>query len=274
MITVNTPQNVELSEYDYQFIELVDNRITGYKQIPYTVPTQLIIDMIKTCAKYFYKRNWRCGQRSFWYLDKKEVERYIKNFGGDDRVSQSYSVVLPQPIRNVEDIMEVGARIGYNNDSSNSEFDYSYGVSSPIYYQSSPYGQTLIGINQMLYTTNYAVRLVEQTNMQSIFFQSVPFNFNIITKRLTIHKDIEKSFVLRCIVDIQLQYLYEDEQFQEYVIAKTKKELKRTLGSHTIELPGGATMNVEEICNDLDVIETIENDLKQASGVGDILMIR
>ena len=170
--------------------------------------------------------------------------------------------------------MEVGARIGYNNDSSNSEFDYSYGVSSPIYYQSSPYGQTLIGINQMLYTTNYAVRLVEQTNMQSIFFQSVPFNFNIITKRLTIHKDIEKSFVLRCIVDIQLQYLYEDEQFQEYVIAKTKKELKRTLGSHTIELPGGATMNVEEICNDLDVIETIENDLKQASGVGDILMIR
>ena len=274
MIQVNTPPTVELSEFDYQFIELVDNRITGYKQIPYTVPTQLIIDMIKYCAKYFYKHNWRCGQRSFWYLDKKDVERYVKKFGKDDRVSQSFSVVLPQPIRNVEDIMEVGTGIIYGDGSSDSEYNFSYGVSSPIYQQSSPYGQTLIGINQSLYAINYGIRLVEQTAMQSVFFQSVPFNFNITTKLLTIHKNLEKSFVLRCIVDIQLQRLYEDELFQEFVIAHVKRELKRVLGGHTIELPGGVTMNPDEICDNLEVIDTIKEQLKQSSGVGDILMIR
>ena len=224
--------------------------------------------------EYFYKHNWRCGQRSFWYLDKKDVERYVKKFGKDDRVSQSFSVVLPQPIRNVEDIMEVGTGIIYGDGSSDSEYNFSYGVSSPIYQQSSPYGQTLIGINQSLYAINYGIRLVEQTAMQSVFFQSVPFNFNITTKLLTIHKNLEKSFVLRCIVDIQLQRLYEDELFQEFVIAHVKRELKRVLGGHTIELPGGVTMNPDEICDNLEVIDTIKEQLKQSSGVGDILMIR
>jgi 16S rRNA A1518/A1519 N6-dimethyltransferase RsmA/KsgA/DIM1 with predicted DNA glycosylase/AP lyase activity len=36
-----------VNEQDINFINLVQNKITGYGQIPYTVPTNLIIDVIE-----------------------------------------------------------------------------------------------------------------------------------------------------------------------------------------------------------------------------------
>lgn len=280
MIVIGNPEGVELTELDHRFIELVNNRITSYGQIPYTVPPRLIIDMIIDCAKYFYKHSsWRYSQISYWYLDKKDIERYIIDFGEGDRKSQSYSVVLPGNIRNVLDMTEPGESMSYmdvdsGEGSSRYEFSGGYGVSSPIFHQNSAYGQTLMGINQMLYVTSRAVKMVENAAMQSIFFQTVPYNFNITTKRLTIHKNITKSFVLKCNVDIPLQYLYEDETFRDYVIANVKKELKRVLAGHTFELPGGVAMNADDICDNLDIIDDIKQKLRDSSGIGDIIMIR
>jgi hypothetical protein len=41
-----------------------------------------------------------------------------------------------------------------------------------------------------------------------------------------------------------------------------------------MQLPGDATLNVDELCNNTEDAEKVEEILKQAGGVGDIIIYR
>lgn len=255
MITLNS--NIELTEIDKIFIDLIDNRITGYKQIPYTVPPKLIIDMIKDSARLFYKAYWRASKKSFYRLDIGAILDFFTETTENQNLSLrdiGRVVTLPTYIRNVKGVFETNKSTVSNDDD-----DYSI-------------DRRLDGINKHLYVLEQACKLVEETMYNSTMGTTIPFNYNPLINQLEMYSDINQSLILECIVDIPIQYLYNDDLFIRHVIGTSKRELKRVIGGHTIPLPGGATLNADEICNNLDDIEKVEETIKQSSGIGDIIL--
>lgn len=265
-ITVNT--ELELLQADRQFIDLVNNRITIYGQIPYTVPQKLIIDIIKESARYFYRHYFRATQKSFLWLLKDDIIDYVTHgslMPGFENLAD-YQVQLPGY---VSVVMEV-----YETNMTTTPTSQELLNNIQLLQRSAPYGQSVLGINNSLYIIEAGCRMIEEQAYQSIFGTSTPFNFNPLTRKLNIHKVISANLMLECLINVDIQMLYNDDLFIRHVITRTKTELKRLIASHTIELPGGATLNADEICNNLDDVEKVEEILKQSGGIGDIIMMR
>jgi hypothetical protein len=140
--------------------------------------------------------------------------------------------------------------------------------------QVSPYGQSLVGINSSLYLIEAVCKLVEGQAMESILNTGIPFSFSNSTHVLNFMGQIQHNLLLQCMCNVPLHNLYSDDLFIRYVLAKTKMELRRKIGSHTMQLPGDATLNVDELCNNTEDAEKVEEILKQSSGIGDIIMYR
>ena len=116
----------------------------------------------------------------------------------------------------------------------------------------------------------YAFFLADKGHSVSLFDLS---DGNIIFAK---NKSIELGISLAnySVGDASDLTLYEDNYFERYVIANVKRELKRIIGSHTIPLPGGATLNVDEICNNIEDAENIEEKIRAMNGTGDIISQR
>lgn len=268
-----TGTQIELDEQDVQFVNLIQNRITAYGQIPYQVPQQLILDLIKESASFFFKYYWGSSETVWGCLEKEFITKYEDDHENlSNRRAISYNIQLPKYVKNVIEIYERGRNMTANNISYQSASN-SMQLINRQYSMSATGGFSLVGINNWLYQTEAITHLVEDNVYQSCCTVMVPYNFNIYTKTLIIHQEIKKDFVLKYSRNVHIHYLYEDELFIRYVVARCKQELKRIIGSHTIELPGGVTLDVENIC-DTEDFETITDRIKNGSGVGDVILWR
>ena len=268
-----------LCEADNAFVNLVSNRITAYGHIPYTIPVPLIVDVIKESALFFYDNWWGATENSFWTIDHLDIEHYCQRWNTRDprcykggccdttREAISYSITLPKKVHNVLEIFEIGKSID-NDVTSNAMTDSFQVLQSQTVSMS---GMSLIGINNNLYIEERVCRMVERNAIKSVMGTMVPFNFNVLTKNLIIHQEITYNLALRCMTDVNIQSLYNNNMFQQYVIYRCKQELRRVIGGHTVELPGGTTINVDEICN-VDGFDELVARLKASSGVGDIIL--
>jgi len=262
MITVNN--NQQLVEADRQFINLVSNRITGYGQIPYTVPEPLIIDIIKESARYFYRHYYKATYKTFFRISKYDVLQFL-GINNHPNITD-YTIILPSFINVVVELHE--------SDKVNSPTSQELIENIQLLQRSAPYGQSVLGINNSLYIMEAACRMVEETNYNSIFGTTVPFNYNNLIHQLNIHKTLLTNLIAEVLANVDIQILYNDDLYIRHVIARTKQELKRVIGSHTIELPGGATLNADEVCNNIEDVEKVEEILKNSGGIGDIIMMR
>lgn len=300
----NKPQ-LQLTGEDRQFIELINNRITAYGQIPYTVPQKLIIDIIKESALMFYRYGyWRSQQVCFYRLAVTDIIDFINNawqcpnhkndtnYGSNNcqqiheghhvhpeqlnsmyKNFRGYAIKLPAFINDIRDIWE-------SNKSTDNQYQEILDSSTEMVFrqQMSPYGYSLIGINSQLYQYEVCARVQQQAAYQSVMGTSVPFRYNNSTKTLIINKKIEKSTVslmLQCDCNVDVQNLYIDDLFIQFVIGRTKQELRRILGGHTIPLPGDVTLNVDDLCYHADEdVEDVKTQLRQSTGIGDIILQR
>ncbi len=265
MITVNTTTNLQLLDCDRQFIDLVNNRITIYGQIPYTVPEKLIIDIIKESARFFYQHYYKSSYKTFYHLPKESVLQYL-NADWNTPDINDYIVKLPSYIKVVQEIYE-SSKTGIPTSQQLIQ-------NVQLLQRSAPYGQSILGINNSLYILEAACRMMEEQNYSSIFGTTVPFNYTQLTNQLYIHKTLTYNLMLEVIANVDIQYLYQDGFFIRHVIGRVKQELFRLLGSHTISLPGDATMNPEVITNGTEDVEKVEDLIKAGSGIGDIIMQR
>ncbi len=104
-ITINNP-TIELSQADNDFISMVNNRLTVYGQLPYTVPVMLIVDVIKESARFFFKDYQRSYETVYGYISKDDITNYItdngqSDIGGDPTFREvlSFAVKLPPQVR-------------------------------------------------------------------------------------------------------------------------------------------------------------------------------
>lgn len=270
MITVNVPSaegQIQLLQADKIFVDLVNNRITGYGQIPYTVPSKLIVDIIKESARLFYRYYWRATEKRFYKLNKNDILQYIETPGSNGVVTEvGYLVTLPSYVAAVLEVHETNAGYG--------EITENIVDSARISNNSTSNGASILGINNSLYIIEATCKLVEQSAMETIFKSGIPFNYTQLTHRLGIHKKAINNLVLETLANVDIQHLYNDDLFIRHVIARVKQELKRLIASHTIQLPGDAVLNPDEICNNIEDAEKVEEILRNGSGIGDIIMSR
>lgn len=251
-----------INESDSLFINLIQNRITGYGQIPYTVPTNLIIDVIKSSAKYFYQWYPLALHHSFFAIKTSDV---IKKTGYVDFTKSS--VKLNKRIKVILKIHEAINYLGRADDFN--AFDTQNVISGSALQTNGS------GIDNNMFLIENAVKMVEISAIQQMFKTIVSFRFNMYTHELIFKKmPTANSVVLDCLVCNDITALYEDIFFERHVIANVKRELKRIIGTHTIPLPGGATLNVEELCNNIEDAENIEEKLRAMNGTGDIISQR
>lgn len=293
---------IQLTQEDRRFIELINNRITSYGQIPYTVPEKLIIDIIKESALKFYRYSyWRSQQVVFYRLPATEIIDFITNASQclnhqncnnysdpeaghghhihPEQINKSYknlrgyAVRLPSFVNAIRDIWE-------SNKKSDSTYQEIVDSTSDLIFrqQMSPYGYSLMGINSQLYMYEVCVRMQQQAAYQATMGTSVPFRYNNATKMLVINKKIPsetKSLMLQCDCNVDVQYLYVDDLFIKYVIGRTKEELRRVIGGHIIPLPGDVQLNVDELCrNDHEDVEDVKAQLRGSTGIGDLILQR
>jgi len=263
MININNNNNtIKLSESDREFVNLVVNRITMYGQIPYTIPELLIIDMIKNSAKYFYKYYSNAWQKNHYYIKTYDLVNNDKN--RESGTLNNITARLSPRIRIVTEVHETNmpsAQTATSLDVS------TFGGSST----NGP-----VGINNNLYMIEKATQMVEANVFKQIFRSKIPFDYNHATQTLSLFREPTpgSNIILAVLCDIDIYHLYNDNFFERHVIAQCKRELKRLLGGHVFDLPGGVTMNAEEICNNIEDAEKVEELIKNGSGVGDIIMKR
>lgn len=248
---------VDLTAADQTFINLIQNRLTAYGQIPYTVPVPLIIDMIKESAIYFFTHYYKASSRVFYRLPLSSISEFVANHDSSVEGRVGYVVQLPEYIQVVKEIYKVGPGSSLTFERA----DYTRGQNN---YQ---------GLDTSLYLLESVALQLEQNAIRSIFKTTVSHNFNPLTKILDIAEKLTDNVILETISNINLQLLYNDDYFRRYTIGKTKRELKRIVGNKTIPLPGNATLNIEELCNNLEDIEKVEDILRAGNGVGDIILI-
>jgi hypothetical protein len=309
MIFTNNHKEREiiLSENDSEFLNLISNRITMYKQIPYDVPQQLIIDIVRESALMFFRYGYsRAQETKLFYLPLSELTKYgnvseVSDMSDHNPYAQGgfyagsgtlwsnsysynkgsgnhgqykdpktgflgYTVKLPGYVNVVSDIHET------NNNRTFSALNL---IQNMQYMgQVSPYGQSLVGINSSLYLIEAVCKLVEGQAMESILNKGIPFNYNNSTHTLNFMSVIEHNLILQTICNVNIEHLYGDDLYIRYVVARTKMELRRKIGSHTIQLPGDVILNVDELCNNTEDAEKVEELLKMGSAVGDIILYR
>ncbi len=266
MISTNRINHIELSPEDHEFVNLISNRITAYGSIPYTVPQQLIIDVIKTSARFFFRYSYGPAQeRRFYVLRKSDIIKFVET----DRFA-GIPFKLPSYIHVVRNIKDTNPGSSTNRRSGSEAAE----VSNLSMTSANGVTQTY-GINQSMYVLERVCQMTQQNMLQSITGRIVGYEHNHLTGFLILHEDtFEDSLVLDCECNVDLKYLYNDNLFIRYVLAECKKELKRIIGGHTIELPGGATLNPDEVCNNLEDSEKIEDLIKNGSNVGDLILRR
>lgn len=267
--------NLELSQEDAEFVQYVLDDVTVDGQLPYKIPKRSIVRKIIDAAKLFYKYYWRASVDVWGLIEKKEIKRYLTDNGSKPfREIASYTVKLPPRVRNVIRVFDRGQQIDTSLYIGSTADSLSESISwQSSYYSTTAGGNLLYGIDRQLYTTQTMCQITNNNVYESCCSVMVDFAFNIITKDLFINHELKKDIILNYAQDIELKMLYQDELFRRYVLAQCRGVLRRVIGSHTIDLPGGGTLNVDEICNTED-IEKVEEILKNGAGIGDVILWR
>jgi len=258
MITINS--EIEFTAQDKQFIDFVNKKITLNGQIPYSIPQPIVVEQIKQSARIFYRYYWKAQKVTMYRLTKDSIldfQRVVTPGENPTHVGRVF--FLPSYVSVVKAIYQTNKSTLSN--LSTGEIQTGRNITNRMY-----------GINNSLYAIEAACVLVEQGAFNAVFGRQMPFHYNNLISQLEIYDNIEDTLILECLSNIPIQYLYNDDLYIRHVLAELKKDLKRIIGSHTIELPGNAIMNVDEICNNLEDSDKVEEILKASSGIGDIIL--
>lgn len=248
-----------LSPMDKAFVDTINNKITLFGQIPYTIPVKMIVEVIKSSARYFYKYYSNAWRQSYYIIHREDLIDYL----GSDSFQTLFLKINPR-IRVISEIYE-------SNVNSPSNMSAAMYNTSKTGNQNDMYGSA---VNNNLFMLETVCKTVESRALDMIFSGRLPYSFSPATNELMLKKKPKANLILDVLVDNEISCLYNDTFFERHVIANCKKELKRLLGGHVFELPGGVQMSADEICNNLEDAEKVEDLVKSGSGIGDIIMKR
>ncbi len=260
MINIQNQNNGDdLSQIDRNFVNTIVNKISLFGQIPYSIPVPMIVEVIKSSARYFYKYHANAWKLTYYKIELTDIIQ----FAGSDNFTYLGLTVSPR-IRVIKEIYE--ANVTSTTSIISSMYD-----TAKYNQKNDMYGST---VNNNLFIIEASVQMVESRAFDNLFSAKMPYDYSSNTHELILKRKPTASLVLECYADNDISSLYNDAWFERHVVANSKKELKRLIAGHTFNLPGGVTVSADEICNNLEDATDVENLIKAGSGIGDIILKR
>ena len=268
--STNLRMDVELRPCDAEFANYIINSITEDGMLPFTLPPQSIIRVIKDCALWFYQ-----------WCDQAVQEKWLGIRIEDLKIdwSKNKTIRLPDQIEAVTEIKQVNSAQNFRR--------LARFLREPIYF-SSAYnmlgagGSAMSGLGNpyRLADRDVAVeeaftRMYEVQLFKTLLQKGIRFDYNPYSKILVFLGRVESNIVLAVMERIPVQSLYNDIRFRKYVIGHSQMRLKKILSMFNFKYPGDVEINFDELeTQGKEVVDAIEEEIKGSSSAADIILMK
>jgi len=204
------------------FVSFIKSRISQGCGIPVNLTSKAIDNIIDDTLEMF-RDNWTEVANESVYMIIPTKAMNTKDFKNNNR----RNIKMPKCTRNVYGLSEVGGRGIF---SSSKDLDYRKG-------NTGRYIGTRTSPEDLVYTI--AIDSY-QDFLDSAIIKTVAFDYNSYTKNLTIQgRNFQVDLVATCYIDIDEESLFDNYDFQRYVIGTGEIDMYKQNALVKQKLPGG-----------------------------------
>ncbi len=211
-----------------EFILEIKNEIRGSCALPYSIPDKEIGRIVDQAKKWFYVNYGEAVETKYYVITRDKFS--LREFKAGRQIQMPKCVVSVSECRE----MSGGGSVVFNDaDFSNDRF-----IAAELYI--SPF------------QTDDLVMVTAQKSYwdlaQAFILDRIAYDYNRNTSKLKIRgRDPVRDVLLTTYIEIPEESLFEDWYFIRWCTAQTKLALGRILGFFEYQLPGGVTVNSQDI---------------------------
>lgn len=262
--------DIRLNPCDTEFINYCISEITEDGMLPFTIPPQALIRIIRDSALWFYRE---CEEAT----EEKWLGIRLKDLHLD--MSRNKEIRLPDNIETVMDIKQVSSTQGFKNLA---RFLREPIMFSSAYNMLGSGGSAMTGLGNPYRMADRDaafeeafVRVYEYSLLKTLLLKGIRFDFNPHSKVLNFLGKVTTDIVIDTLVRIPLQSLYNDIRFRQYVVGKAMIKLKKILNMFDFQYPGEVKINFDDIeAQGKELVEKLEEEIKSESNASDIILMK
>jgi hypothetical protein len=243
--------------YD-KLVSQIQQEITSFCQIPFTIPKEEVIRIINNAKMWFYKHYEYSVQEKYYALRAATFQ--------SDMFKKSGEVTMPESVWAVNSVYQINKWAGEDGGFGKKSFtglDPDFALDKFIY--NNVYGSGIGSEQLMYYVINAYFIDLARMNLQGM----ISYNYNYLNRKFRFMGELPKNDVIFLIYEkLNDCDLFSDEIFIRYVAAQVKKQLGRILGTFNFNLPGNIQINYSEIKDQgTEELTAIEEEIKNDEGV-------
>lgn len=251
-------EDTESQECLAEFTDRINKQMTLNCQIPFSLPTAAIVQIVGEAKKYFYNNYDDAVEEVFlscpWEVFQDPKFRFgLTNKNGMDKnkikksetMKERGILVMPDNVFSVLRVYQIGKFSGEAGWGSSTRLDggnLDFGVQRM--FASSMYNDRLpqAADNLMYWTCN----LYFFDQARQMLQEMHSFNYNRLTKKLRFTGELPKyTCIFHTLCTIPDCSLFDDDLFFRYCVAYCMKHMSRILGMFQYNLPGNVTVNYD-----------------------------
>lgn len=259
------------------FVESIQLEMSVGGMIPFTIPAEVIAQLVKNAKTMFQKSYEDFTEEMFLVLPESEIQKKKFNKGiaklKDDGSKDKNAIkdtrgafMLPEKVVSVVGVYEIGGFEGEAGWGGMLLGKHTGDISLQNLLYQNAYDRSLAVAAD---TTSYYIATESFLDIsRQIFQHPITFRYNRLTNNLRFLGELpRKDVIVDVLVAIPDCDMYNDDLFRRYVMADCKANLGRVLGTFNYQLPGNISINVEQIANEGNAEkDAILQEIKDMSG--------
>ena len=259
------------------FVESIQLEMSVGGMIPFTIPAEVIAQLVKNAKTMFQKSYEDFTEEMFLVLPESEIQKKKFNKGiaklKDDGSKDKNAIkdtrgafMLPEKVVSVVGVYEIGGFEGEAGWGGMLLGKHTGDISLQNLLYQNAYDRSLALAAD---TTSYYIATESFLDIsRQIFQHPITFRYNRLTNNLRFLGELpRKDVIVDVLVAIPDCDMYNDDLFRRYVMADCKANLGRVLGTFNYQLPGNISINVEQIANEGNAEkDAILQEIKDMSG--------
>lgn len=242
--------------YD-KLIAQVQQEITSFCQIPFTIPKEEVIRIINNAKMWFYK-HYEYSVQEKYYAVKSDIFK-------TESFKKNGEIIMPDSVWSVNSVYQISRWAGEDGGFGGKSFiglDPDFALDKFVY--NNVYGSGIGSEQLMYYVINAYFIDLARMNLQGM----ISYNYNYLNKKFRFMGELPKNDVVFLIYEkINDCDLFSDELFIRYITAQVKKQLGRILGTFNFNLPGNIQINYSDIKDEgKEELAAIEEEIKTDEG--------
>ena len=274
LVDCSDPEAVECLN---DFVESIQLEMSVGGMIPFTIPAEVIAQLVKNAKTMFQKSYEDFTEEMFLVLPESEIQKKKFNKGiaklKDDGSKDKNAIkdtrgafMLPEKVVSVVGVYEIGGFEGEAGWGGMLLGKHTGDISLQNLLYQNAYDRSLAVAADK---TSYYIATESFLDIsRQIFQHPITFRYNRLTNNLRFLGELpRKDVIVDVLVAIPDCDMYNDDLFRRYVMADCKANLGRVLGTFNYQLPGNISINVEQIANEGNAEkDAILQEIKDMSG--------